>query len=133
MESLYQVIAILTAGVSLTMGIYSLMNYLNKGREKVNLVFGLLCLSVVTFILLPPVGFILSDNAPYPFSTKIKRIFSLSFIAFFPWFITLYTGYKKKHLQSIVTVSIVSCYLVMVLTTTNNHPKLWIVIAMAIL
>jgi len=65
MESYYQAIAILTAGVALTLGIISLLAFLGRGREKVQLIFAIMCLLVVTFVLLPPVGFFLSDAVPY--------------------------------------------------------------------
>lgn len=125
MEPLYNVFAILTAGVALSMGVFSLLAFLQNGREKLNLAFAVLCLSVVIFILLPPVGFILTDNAPSSASIKLKRIYSLSFIAFFPWFIALYTGYKKKIISLIVPVSIFICALVMLLTSPGNANRLW--------
>lgn len=53
MESFYNVIAILTAGISLAMGVLSLFTFFYKGRQKIDLVFGALCLAVVIFILLP--------------------------------------------------------------------------------
>ncbi|MGZ5135325.1 MAG: hypothetical protein ACXWCG_09250, partial [Flavitalea sp.] len=129
MESFFQVTAILTAGISLAMGLLSLLTFLNKGREKIDLVFGVLCLLVVTFILLPPVGFILVDNAPYSTSIKLKRIFNFSFIALFPWFIALYTGYQKKMIPFILSASIVICYLVMFATSTDSPQQLWVLIA----
>src|ERR1700750_2774047 len=111
MESLYKVLAILTAGVSLTTGISSFLMY-KKGREKLHLVFGILCFLVVIFILLPPVGFIVADDVPYSVSIKIKRIFNLSFLACLPWFIALYTGYARRKLQFTITASIIACYFV---------------------
>src|SRR5918993_2943215 len=98
MESLYYVIAVLTAGVSLAIGLLNLITFFQKGREKLNLVFGILCLLVVGFILLPPGGFFLTDNLPNSASVILKRIFNLSFLGLFPWFIALYTGYNKKLL-----------------------------------
>src|SRR3954469_6806510 len=103
MEPFYQIGEILIAGISLAVGCSSLLTFLYKGREKVNLVFAALCLSVVSFVLLPPIGWISGDNESYQTSIKIKRIFNLSFMAFFPWFIALYTGYKKTMIPYIVT------------------------------
>lgn len=129
MEQFFKIIAILTAGISLAMGIFSLLNYFNKGREKVNLAFSILCLLVVVFILVPPVGFILTDDAPYSANIKVKRIFNLSFIAFFPWFISLYTGFSKKVIQRTVIVSIVISYLSMFFTTSDTSQRFWVLVA----
>ena len=101
MESFYNIIAVLTAGIALATGFFCLLTFLHKGREKVNLVFGGMCLSIVVFILLPPVGFFLYDIAPHSAGIKIKWLFHLSFIALFPWYIVLYTGFKKKLIHSI--------------------------------
>jgi len=132
MESLYNVLAILTAGVSLTTGISSFLTF-RKGREKLHLAFAILCFLVVIFTLLPPVGFIVADDVPYLTTIKIKRIFNLSFLAFLPWFIALYTGVEKRKLQSTITVSIIACYLVMFFATTENERKLWALVATVIL
>lgn len=133
MESFFQVTAILTAGISLTMGSLSLLTFLQKGREKIDLVFGILCFLVVMFLLLPPLGFILEDDASYSTSIKVKRVFNLAFMGLFPWFITLYTGYKKRMMPVLISASIVICYLVMVTTSTANSNKSWVLIAVTIL
>ena len=99
METFYQVTAILTAGISLAMGMLSFLTFVNRDRKKIDLVFTVLSLLVAVFILIPPVGFILVDDAPYATATKIKRIFSLSFVALLPWFIALYSGQAKRTIK----------------------------------
>jgi len=133
MESFYQIFAILTAGISLAMGFFSLLAFFQKGRETVNLIFSVLCLLVVISILLPPVGFILTDKAPYSSGIKLKRIFNLSFIALFPWFIMLYTGYRKKMIPSIITATAAICYFIMILTPADNSKNLWVFVSIYIL
>ena len=46
MESFYTIIALLTAGVSLATGLINLFTGLHKDGEKVDLVFGVMCLSM---------------------------------------------------------------------------------------
>ena len=94
MESFYQIIAILTAGISICMGFLSLLTFLYNGREKIYLLYGIMCLLVLAFILLPPVGFILNDSAPYSSNIKLKRVFNLSFLGLL--------GIKKEWSHSLL-------------------------------
>src|SRR5688572_4020981 len=133
MDSFYQAIAILTAGIALTLGLISLLAFFNKGREKAQLVFTFLCFFVVIFILLPPVGFIQADTLPYSTSIKVKRIFNFSFVAFFPWFVALYTGFKKKLLPAFVTVSVIACYWMMFFNAANSPKPWWLMVSLIIM
>ena len=130
MESFYQIIAMLTAGISICMGFLSLLTFLYNGREKLYLLYGIMCLLVLAFILLPPVGFILNDSAPYSSSIKLKRVFNLSFLGLLPWFIASYTGYQKRMVPLIATASIIICYLVMFVTASNGLKQLWLLLAL---
>ena len=96
MESFYTIIALITAGVSLATGLINLFTGLHKDAEKVDLVFGIMCLCMFIRFLIPPIGFILQDKAPYPLQIDIKRVFNSAFNGLFPWFVILYTGYRKK-------------------------------------
>ena len=133
MESMYNVIAMMTAGVSVTMGLLSLTSFFQKERNKLHLYFSILCLLVVCYILIPPAGFILSENVADSTNLKIKRIFNFSFMGFFPWFIALYTGNKKKLIPTIVSVSIVVCYLAMMLSQSGILVQFWSVLATIIM
>jgi hypothetical protein len=99
MEQVYLVIAMLTAGVSLISGINHLLTGLHRDGEKMDLVFGILALSIFLFLMLPPIGFILADMAQYKGELIIKRIFIFSFYILLPWFIELYSGYKQRLLN----------------------------------
>jgi hypothetical protein len=66
MEFFFLVIALITAGLSLAMGSVSLISGLSKDGEKVDLVFGIMCLSLFIFFITPPIGFVWLDKAPYP-------------------------------------------------------------------
>ena len=136
MEALFQFLAVLTAGISLAMGSLSICSFLKRGndkKDKVDLIFGILCFLVFIFILLPPVGFILIDNAPYTTEIKIKRIFNFSFIALLPWFSALYTGYTKRSIPIVINVSLVVCYAIMIFNLPGSTGRLWLLIAIAIL
>jgi PAS domain S-box-containing protein len=133
MEPFYNIIAILTAGISLTIGIVSLLTFRQKSGKKIDLVFGILCLLVVVFLLLPPVGFIVSDHATYPGSIGVKKIFNLAFLGLFPWFIAFYTGNKNTRMPFTLTVSTIICYLLMFISSGDNSDKLWVLIVVMIL
>ncbi|HTE24603.1 sigma 54-interacting transcriptional regulator [Flavitalea sp.] len=133
METFYYAAAILASGIALAIGLISLLTFLHKSGKKIDLFFSLLCLSVVIFILLPPSGFILLDTVPYPTNINVKQLFSFSFIAMLPWFISLYTGYKPKLVPFLVTLSIVISYILMIGTSTRSTDKVWIATASSIL
>ncbi len=75
-----------------------------------DIVFGVLCISISLFFILPPAGFIVHDKPPYPAEIIVKRIFNVLFFCLFPWFVNLYTGYKQKSLSDFGKF-IVSCRL----------------------
>src|SRR4051812_30150038 len=117
MESFFDITALLTAGISFSIGLLSLLSFFRKTGKKIDLLFGLLCLSVFTFILLPPIGFILIDIVPYSAEIKLKRIFGFAFIGMLPWFIALYSGVRKRTLLFVLTGSLAICYLAMFFTS----------------
>ena len=98
MESVNVLIALITAGVSLAMGLIYLFTGLHKDADKADLIFGMMCISVFIFFILPPAGFIIIDKAPYPAQIIIKRLFNFLNGALFPWFIYLYSGYGRKRI-----------------------------------
>jgi formate hydrogenlyase transcriptional activator len=113
MVELNYIMALLTAGISLAMGTISF--YLGwKQREKANLIFGLMALSLAIFIMMPPVGFISNHQPPYPIEVIVKRIFSYGYYALFPWFIFEYTNQRKKIIPLIISLYVFACYWIMV-------------------
>ncbi|MEJ0083663.1 MAG: hypothetical protein WDM78_22550 [Puia sp.] len=103
--------------------------------EKIDVVFGAMCLALFIFFLLPPVGFILTDKAPYTAGVLFKRIFNFFYGAMIPWFILLYTGYRKKLLPVVVSALYLTGYMIMVFTVNESISPVWatvIVIALAI-
>jgi PAS domain S-box-containing protein len=133
METFYFATAILASGIALALGLLSLLTYLHKSGKKIDLFFSVLCLSVVSFILLPPIGFILVDTVPFTTSINIKRLFSFSFIAMLPWFISVYTGYKKKTIPALVAISIAASYILTIGSSTKSSDMLWIASAVILL
>jgi len=126
MESFYTTIALLTAGVSLATGLINLFTGLHKDGEKVDLVFGVMCLCMFIFFLIPPIGFILQDKAPYPVHIVVKRLFNSVFNGLFPWFVILYTGYRKKTIAYIISVLVILYYLIMAFTKTDSQNPFWV-------
>jgi len=129
MESFYTTIALLTAGVSLATGLINLFTGLHKDGDKVDVIFGIMGISLFIFILIPPVGFISLDKAPYPVEIEIKRIFIWAYYALIPWFIQLYTDYKKRAIPITINVLAVISYITMAFTRVDGMRPLWVMIA----
>jgi len=129
------VIALITAGLSLAMGSVSLISGMSKDGEKIDLVFGIMCLALFVFFLIPPVGFVWVDQAPYSSVILFKRIFNFFYGATMPWFILLYTGYKMKLLPVMVSSLYLIAYLIMSFTVKESISPLWmatIIIALGV-
>ena len=126
MESFQTIIALITAGVSLAMGLIYLSSGLNRDADKADLVFGFMCVSVFIFFILPPAGFIIIDKAPYPFQIIVKRFFNFLNGALFPWFILMYSGYGKKRVPLIADLFYVAGYLFMAFTSKDNSQPFWV-------
>jgi hypothetical protein len=84
MDSILYVIGLITAGLCLAMGSVSLLAGLDKDGERIDLVFGIMCFLLFIFFIIPPVGFIVHDKAPYPASVLFKRLFNWSYAECFP-------------------------------------------------
>ena len=125
MEAFYTTIALITAGVSLFAGLVNLFIGFHKEGEKVDVLFGIMCLAMFIFFMIPPVGFILHDQAPYSLQIDIKRVFNNSFNLLFPWFVFLYTGRKNKLMPCIISLTVAVAYMLMVLTKTDTQKPMW--------
>ncbi len=124
MEDFYRSIALVSCGVSLAMGCVYL--YLGTLRKSwIYLLFGIMGISLFVFYLVPPVGFILYDNPPYPPSLLFKRIFIFSYYGITPWFILHYSGYPKKWPGYLLSAIAVVCYVIMFFTTEPAPSPLW--------
>ncbi|HEX5026182.1 MAG TPA: hypothetical protein VFV68_12960, partial [Agriterribacter sp.] len=133
MDSFYFIIALITAGIALAMGLVSIFIGLHRDGDKVDVIFGIMSLCVFAFFLSPPIGFILIDKAPYTTEILIKRVFNYSFTALFPWFIALYTGHKKRIIPWVLTALASICYLVMFYTSIDSPKPLWVTFALVAL
>ena len=126
MNEIQIAIAFTSGGLALAMALVSLPFGLHKGGEKVDLIFGILCICMFLFFVFPPFGFIINDKAPYPNNLLIKRIFNFSFYGLFPWFVYYYTGYAKKLLPVLVNILVIVSYCWMFLTKTDRQVPIWI-------
>ena len=126
MQNFYTIIAFVTAGVALVTGLINLFIGLSKNGEKVDLVFGLMSLTMFVFFMFPPVGFILLDKAPYSLQIDIKRIFNNTFVVLFPWFVISYTGHGKKIIAYLIDALVVVYYILMVLTKVDSQKPQWV-------
>ncbi|HTB26039.1 MAG TPA: sigma 54-interacting transcriptional regulator [Puia sp.] len=128
MEFFLLVIALITAGISLAMGSASLTEGLSKDGEKIDLVFGIMCISLFVFFIIPPLGFVWVDRAPYSGTVIIKRVFNFLYAGIMPWFVLLYTDYKKKLLPFLSSILFLFGYLTMAFTTKDSNQPLWFTI-----
>ena len=133
MESIQLTIALLTAGVARFAGLVSLFIGLHKDGEKTDVFFGILCIAIFLFFLAPPVGFIITDKAPFSSEIIFKRFFNFFFFGIFPWFVFYYTGYKKKALPYMITVLAPLVYLMMILQKRDTNTPFWAIFGLAII
>lgn len=120
MVQVYLIIALLTAGISLAMGSVSFFLGL-KNQNKTDLIFGAMGLSLFLFLVLPPVGFIILDQSPYPFEILFKRVFIFGYYGLMPWFIYYYTGRSNKKPPIAISLGVLSVYIIMG-TTVKDQP-----------
>src|SRR5882672_9284640 len=133
MGSFYTAIALITAGASLAVGlIYIFVGSLKDG-EKADLVFGVMCLSMFVFSMIPPIGFILEDKAPYTLQIVVKRFFNFGFAALLPWFVFLYAGSQKKIMPFFIDVIVVAGYLTMLFTKADSSKPAWVLFVLLFL
>ena len=121
----YQSIALITAGIALAMGLVSLFSGIHRNGEKVDLVFGVSCISLFMYFVLPPAGFVVADKIPYPTEIIIKRFFIFLYVVLTPWFILYYTGYKKRVLPVLINVFLLLSFLLMAFTVSDSGNPLW--------
>lgn len=126
MYEFYNIIGLITAGASLSTGLIHIFIGSLKGGEKTDFVFGVMSLSIFIFFLVPPIGFILEDKAPYLLEIKIKRIFNFGFSALLPWFIFYYTGFKNKVMPLLIGSVVLTCYIIMWFTKTDSLKPAWV-------
>jgi PAS domain S-box-containing protein len=133
MENFYTVIALITAGTALAIGLVNIIIGSLKDGDTSDLVFGIMCLCMFVFFMLPPVGFIFEDKAPYTLQMDIKRFFNFAFAALLPWFVLLYTGSRKKIMPIVIDVFTVLSYLTMLFTKTDNSKPAWVLFVLVFL
>jgi PAS domain S-box-containing protein len=124
MLEFYSILAYLTAGIALTMGIISLSNGLKNG-VRTDFIFGAMAVCLFLFLLLPPAGFIINDQAPYPLLLIIKRIFIFSYYAVMPWFICSYSGLRSKVWPFGISGAVAVVYTMMLFTRTDQPHPFW--------
>lgn len=129
----YETIALIIAGMSLVTGIIGITIGMHKYGEKLDLIFGIMGLCLFCFFVLPPVGFIFEDKAPYSSGILVKRVFNFGFSALLPWFICQYTRLSKEALPVFITALVVITYLTMLFTQDNSPRPLWSFLVMVIL
>ena len=128
MEDLYLRLAFVTAGVSLSMGGISLFIGLKRQHEA-DLIFGFMGLSLLVFLMLPPAGFILFDQAPYSMDILVKRIFIYTYYALFPWFIRFYTGKGSFRIPILISIGVIADYMIMFQTSEDRAKPIWSMVA----
>src|SRR5258706_5318852 len=133
MDNFYLIVALITAGISLSTGLINLSAGLHRDGEKTDLVFGLMGLCFFIYFLIPPVGFVLIDKALYALILYIKRFFSIAQFALLPWFIQLYSGYRKKIFPIIINAGCIITYVTMVFTHIDSNKPLWVLMLVPVL
>ncbi|WP_336517579.1 sigma-54 interaction domain-containing protein [Pollutibacter soli] len=127
MQEFQHVFGLITAGILLLSGMINLFAGLYSRGQKAELVFGMLSLCGFIFIVLPPVGFIVQDVAPYSDVIKFKRIFIWSYYALLPWFLEYYSGYKNRKITWVIAALLAISYGIMFME--SDDLTLWFYIS----
>lgn len=130
MDFFYISVALLTAGVSLLSGLINIFIGLQKSGDKTDLIFGILSLSVFIFLVLPPVGFVLEDKAPYSDALCIKRVFIWIYYGLLPWFFEYYTRHKQRLITYAIDASLLISYFTMTLTRHDSQKPSWLLLSL---
>ncbi|PWT78444.1 MAG: hypothetical protein C5B59_01790, partial [Bacteroidetes bacterium] len=130
MEPLFNIAGMLTAGSSLTAGMIYLLTGLQKDGEKVELIFGILSLSLFVYLMLPPVGFTVVDKAPYSNAIILKRVFIYAYYILLPWYIGLYSGYRKKNVSLAIGILLAINYCQMAFASMDSMKPVWLLVAL---
>jgi PAS domain S-box-containing protein len=131
MENVFNLISIVTAGAAIPIGIFSLSTYIQDRSEKVFLSFSIMSLSLAVFYLIPPIGLVIREAAPYPVQLEIKRFFIYCYYAIIPLFLFHYTGYRRPYIFYINLGLVVLSFLLMLLTRTEQPTPSWFIVALA--
>jgi PAS domain S-box-containing protein len=102
MEFLYLVAALVTAGASLASGLTNLSASFYKEREKKDLIFGIMSLSLLVSLLLPPIGFVSDTTTSFQWQMGAKTFFYCGFYALLPWFVQFVTTQRKRLIPVII-------------------------------
>ena len=132
MESVFYQASLVTTGISLAFGLGFLIFGLRQKEERDYLVFGILCLLISVYFLLPPTGFIVKDQAPYSSQIQIKRIFIFGYYGLIPLFIAYYTRFRNLRFAFFVLGLTSVCYLSMSFTRLDVRTPLWFGMALVI-
>jgi PAS domain S-box-containing protein len=123
-------IALITAGLTLGTGITNIFIGSHKDAEKMERIFGIMCLCLFVFLMLPPFGFVLNDKPPYSASIDIKRIFIWSYYILLPLFFDYYIGKRRSSLTLIIGVLWIATYTIMAFTPAGGGRPIWLALSL---
>jgi PAS domain S-box-containing protein len=114
------------AGVSLSIGLLSLLVGLYIKTSKIYLYFGIFSIGAGLYYLL----FNLVDPSSITFLTKNRLLISSAALYYmiFPWFIAEFTRSKQKVWQVLLSLTILAGYLVFLFADIQNRSLTWQVI-----
>ncbi len=125
MDSFYLAVALVTAGISLSMGFVSLRIGLSVPGKKSDLTLSVLAILLAAFILFPPIGFITSDTAANFAIVHLKRVFIFAYYSVLPWFFFNYSKRPGKSWPIAISLFSGGSYFVMLFTEAPVLRPLW--------
>jgi hypothetical protein len=125
MDIFLYILALITAGVALVTGLNFVSIDINRYTDKTDLIFGIQALLLFLFLILPPTGFILTDQPPYSLGLDIKRFFIWLYYGSFPFFLEHYSGYRNKPLKLIIIIASLISYPVYLSTAADDIQPAW--------
>jgi PAS domain S-box-containing protein len=130
MAYFYIILAILTAGISIVTGCINLYNGLLAEGRKAGLILGILSLLGFFYLLLPPIGFIIHDQPPYSAWLIVKRAFIWAYFALLPWFISSYSGYRKRVVIIAIDALFLASFILMAQAKPGSTDPDWLLFSM---
>ena len=112
------------AGISLAMGLVSLILGLKKGVDRVYLYFAIFAISAGLFQLFLDPEFI--DASGFQHMGFVTITFAALYYAILPWFFGSYSGNAKKGIQWLITSIFIITYIFYFSFEQNIHTPLWL-------
>jgi len=120
----------LLAGITFAFAAISITIGLQKGSEKMYFSLGLIGVCTGVYHLLFPH---ITIAEPLSLVTKVGFFFFLTSFSLLPWFFRYYTGYRRLKIQWLLTIGMLTSYVLFIFTSGFGRPVVWNILAHIVL